>query len=72
MSLEQIEQGLTYRNDYVECYCPSCKKLTNMKKIAIGSLGYYGCPCWTPFDYTKRNKEPTIIDLINYNRDKLG
>lgn len=83
MSVEIIEQGLTYRNDYVRCHCPKCNTLVTMVKRQFGPIptsngveeyiGYYGCPkCCTAYDFTNKNDEPTIIDLINYNREKLN
>lgn len=71
MSLQEgIEQGLTYRQDHVRCYCPRCQKLATMVNCR---QKFYMCPiCYTDYDYTSVNVEPTIIDLINYNREKLG
>lgn len=68
--LEGIEQAITYRQNYVRCYCPNCKKLATMVKYKDR---FYMCPiCDTDYDYTGGNVEPTVIDLINYNREKLG
>jgi hypothetical protein len=72
---EQIlEATLSRINDRlpsVAAFCIKCDKEVVMK-LHIFIQEYYKCPnCMTTYDCTFRNIEPTIIDLINFNREKL-